>query len=116
MSSAGSLRVQALVLVCLLMVLSCVYFGARYQASASVASAYDGQCHWLSEYSRPCTVEQYIHHEAVSALFPRITLIGIVIYVVYLGGIIWAVRLGFEFIGFVVRRSAARGRATEARR
>lgn len=89
-------------LVCIAIIF---YLAAYSWADAALASTYDGRCHWLGEYSRPCTVQQYLHHEATSAFFPDLGFPQLFVYLAYFGLAVWVLRFMYQLLGFVVRRA-----------
>lgn len=105
MSTPRSLALQAALLGGLGCIAVVFYLVAYSWADAALASAYDGRCHWLDEYSSPCTVQQYLRHKATSAFFPSLGFPQFLVYLAYFGLAVWVLRFIFQLLGFAVRRA-----------
>lgn len=111
MSTAKSLQRQAALLAVVAASFVAFFFGAYHWASIYRAPAYDGNCHWLGEYSSPCTMAEYLNHEATSLFFPYLRFPQALMYLVYFGIAVWLLRFLFELFGFVVRAAQQRAPA-----
>jgi len=101
-STARSLKLQGILLACIVALCISYYFTAYWSASSHLAETYDGRCHWLGEYSRDCSVSEYLSHEARSAFFPAAHFPQALLYLAYFALSVWLLRFAFELLGFFV--------------